>query len=232
MDLRGLTESLPQDISWVYYIVSPQRFDEQSYRQAFVDGLSNLRDALIARGESPQRIIFVSSTGVYGQHEGEWIDETSPTQPQRFSGKLLLEAERLVAEAPWPSAIARLGGIYGPGRDMFITKVRDGEACRTSGYTNRIHAADAAGMLIHLAHPNTPAGTYLGVDDEPSTQCQVMDFIAEQLALPAPPRDESSSNSSRGAGSKRGDNTKLKNSGYRFIYPSFREGYMALLYGH
>ncbi|BAU57163.1 nucleoside-diphosphate-sugar epimerases [Halorhodospira halochloris] len=219
----------PQDISLIYYIVTPAQFDDQSYRSAFVDGLSNLRDALINRGQSPRRLVFVSSTGVYGQQQGEWIDETSPTEPGRFSGQRLLEAEQLAADCPWPSAIARLGGIYGPGRDMFINKVKKGEPCRPDGFTNRIHADDAVGMLVHLGRATTPAGIYLGVDDEPTTQCQVMEFIAEQLGLPSPPRDEASSSNTRGVGSKRGDNSKLKASGFRFQYPTFREGYQELI---
>lgn len=231
MCAHELTDRLPQDISLIYYIVTPQHFDDQSYRLAFVTGLANLRTALNQQGQTPRRLVFVSSTGVYGHQADEWIDEASPTEPQRFSGERLLEAERLALESPWPSAIARLGGIYGPGRDMFIAKVRAGEPCRPAGFTNRIHAADAAAMLAHLGRSTTPAGIYLGVDDEPCTQCQVMDYIAEQLGLPRPPRDAANAANTRGVGSKRGDNSKLKQSGYSFLYPTFRDGYAALIQG-
>lgn len=234
LDKDRLGNKLPSNLSLIYYIVTPARFDDEGYRLAFVEGLSNICSALSEADQAPRRLIFVSSTGVYGQQDGEWIDETSPTEPTRFSGQRLLEAERFLAEQPWPVAIARLGGIYGPDRDMFINKVRAGEACRPDGHTNRIHAEDAVGMLVHLGRQSTSAGVYLGVDDEPSTQCQVMDFIAARLGLPRPPRNDSAaqnSQGSRGVGSKRGDNSKLQQSGYRFQYPTFREGYRALIEG-
>ncbi|MBK1735056.1 NAD(P)-dependent oxidoreductase [Halorhodospira abdelmalekii] len=236
-------ERLPERLDRVYYIVTPADFTDESYRLAFVAGLANLRDALLTQGQQPQRLLFASSTAVYGQQADEWIDETSPTVPERFSGARLLEAEGLLQAMPWPTVTVRLGGIYGPGRDLFIRKVRAGEACRDAGFSNRIHADDAAGLLAHLGlleemesfvDPGCgQLAVFLGVDDEPTTGCAVMDFIAAQLGLPQPPRapagEEESGRRAMGVGSKRGRNAKLKRAGYALRYPTFREGYRALL---
>ncbi len=228
-DPAGLAAAVPEDLDTVYYIVTPGSYDDDGYRRAFVDGLDNLAGVLRSHPRPPQRLIFVSSTAVYGQRDGEWIDEDSPTEPGRFSGQRLLEAEAIALAGPWIGVAARYGGIYGSGRDFLIRKVEAGEPCQEGQYTNRIHSEDVVGSLAHLGREEVPGGVYLGVDDAPSTQCEVMDGIAELLGVPRPPRGEPGSGGMRGVGSKRGSNRKLKASGYRFRYPTFRQGYAALI---
>ena len=228
-DAEGLAAALPEALDLVYYIVTPPAFSDEGYRRAFVDGLGNLAAALRRQDQPPRRLIFVSSTAVYGQDNDEWIDEDSPTEPPRFSGQRLLAGEAIAAEGPWEAVIARYGGIYSAERDMLIGKARRGEPCLHHSYTNRIHAEDVVGSLIHFADPAVPAGIYLGVDDAPVTQCEVLDFIAAELGLPAPPRAEGAAPDRRGVGSKRGDNRKLRASGYVLRYPTYREGYRAIL---
>ena len=230
-DPATLAEALPTELDTVYYIVTPGSYDDDGYRRAFVDGLDNLAGVLRRHPAPPRRLVFVSSTAVYGQQDGEWIDEDSPTEPPRFSGQRLLAGEAIAAEGPWEAVIARYGGIYSAERDMLIGKARRGEPCLHHSYTNRIHAEDVVGSLIHFADPAVPAGIYLGVDDAPVTQCEVLDFIAAELGLPAPPRAEGAGPDRRGVGSKRGDNRKLRASGYVLRYPTYREGYRAILTG-
>ena len=96
---------------------------------------------------------FASSTSVYAQHQGEWVDETSPTESESFSGRCIRHGEQLLADYPWPAVAVRFGGIYGPGRTRLIDSVRDGSASRSPGapiYTNRIHRDDCARVLEHL----------------------------------------------------------------------------------
>ncbi|MCG5541415.1 MULTISPECIES: SDR family oxidoreductase [unclassified Halorhodospira] len=230
-DPATLAEALPTELDTVYYIVTPGSYDDDGYRRAFVDGLDNLAGVLRRHPAPPRRLVFVSSTAVYGQQDGEWIDEDSPTEPGRFSGQRLLEAEAIALAGPWTGVAARYGGIYGSGRDFLIRKVEAGEPCQEGQYTNRIHSEDVVGSLAHLGRDDIPGGVYLGVDDAPSTQCEVMDGIAELLGVPRPPRGEPGSGGMRGVGSKRGSNRKLKASGYRLRYPTFREGYAALIGG-
>lgn len=224
--LRG---RLP-DAGLVYYIATPDRRDDAGYHQAYVQGLAHLIDALPATGPASPRLVFVSSTAVYGQCHGEWVDEGSPTAPTDFSGRRLLEAETLLRHAPVEAVSVRFGGIYGPGRERMIRRIRAGEPCAAEPepYTNRIHEDDCIGVLAHLGRLSKPAARYLAVDDAPCTECELMDWLAERLERPRPPRARAEG--ARGAG-KRCRNDRLKASGYRLRYPTYREGYAAMLVG-
>jgi len=229
----GTLRNLPSGLECVVYTVAPDRLDDAAYRSIYVEGLSHVLDALRHQGQEPRRIFFTSSTVVYAQANGEWVDETSPTEPVHFSGTRMLEAERLLLGSPFPATILRLGGIYGPGRVGLIERVRRGEAVCTDGpptYTNRIHRDDCASVLRHLmAHPQSD-DLYIGVDREPAEECAVLRWLAAQLGVP-PPRVERSTDLGprRQRGNKRCRNAKLVASGYIFRYPTFREGYSALL---
>jgi nucleoside-diphosphate-sugar epimerase len=238
----GTLRNLPSGLEYVVYTAAPDRLDDEAYRSTYVDGLSYLLGALQRQGQKPRRVFFTSSTVVYAQSGGEWVDEASPTEPTHFSGMRMLEAEGLVLNGPLPATVLRLGGIYGPGRVGLIERVRRGEAVCAAGppvYTNRIHRDDCAGGLQHLMSLPQPEGLYLGVDDEPADECAVLRWLADRLGVP-PPRVENSTlggaqgrrgppRPRRRAGNKRCRNTKLLSSGYRFLYPTFREGYSTLL---
>jgi nucleoside-diphosphate-sugar epimerase len=227
-------EALPRGIEAVAYLASAAGFADEAYRAAYVDGLQNLLDALLRRGEAPRRIVLASSTAVYGQQAGEWVDEGSPTEPVGFSGRRLLEAEALVARGAIPASVLRLGGIYGPGRTRLIESVRGGNAvCREGLYTNRIHRDDAAGAIAHLLGLAAPEALYVGVDQEPVEECRLLGWIAERIGAPRPRREGPGALATRAGGrphgSKRCRSARLRHSGYRLRYPSYREGYGALL---
>ncbi|HVH19757.1 MAG TPA: NAD-dependent epimerase/dehydratase family protein, partial [Myxococcota bacterium] len=162
---------LPPRLDFVVYAASPGGADDALYRTAYVEGVGRLLDALAAQGQNPKRIFLLSSTSVYGQDRGDWVDETSPTQPLDFRGKRILEAEGLLGASGQAATIVRLGGIYGPQRISMIERVRSGRAIVARGgprYTNRIHRDDCAGALRHLMRLPAPEGVYLGVDCEPT----------------------------------------------------------------
>jgi nucleoside-diphosphate-sugar epimerase len=226
-------EALPPGLDFVFYTASADASDEDSYRAAYVDGLRNLLHALDGQRHSLRRVFFTSSTGVYAHVSGEWVDETSPTEPAEFSGIRVLEGERLLMENRFPATVLRLGGIYGPGRTRLIERVRQGLAVCRDGpplYANRIHRDDCAGALQHLMNADQPDQIYIGVDHEPAEQCEVLRWLAAQLGVP-PPGVEPPSGSEvrRHQSNKRCSNAKLVVSGYVFRYSSFRDGYMALL---
>src|SRR5690606_24982960 len=104
------------------------------------------------RSSPVRRVLFASSTAVYGQDDGSWVDETSPTEPRRFTGRCLLEAEALLAGSGLGFSNVRFAGIYGPGRGRLLSQVLDGSAVFGSEphITNRIHRDDCAGFLQHL----------------------------------------------------------------------------------
>ncbi len=227
--------TLPSPLEFVFYTAAADSSDDDAYRAAYVDGPRNLLQALEIQHQRPHRVFFISSTAVYAQSNGEWVDETSPTEPEDFSGIRLMEGERLLRNGPFPATVLRLGGIYGPSRTGLIDRVRQGIAFCIDGppiYTNRIHRDDCAGALHYLMLLPQPDSVYVGVDHEPADQCTVLRWLAAQLGAP-PPRLEpaSSAESRRRRGNKRCRNAKLVASGYVFRYPTFHEGYAALLAG-
>jgi len=221
--------ALPAGLDSVVYAVGAKQRDEASYRAAYLDGLGHVLRALTEEGQDPSRILFTSSTSVYGQSRGEWVDESSPTHPRSFAGEIMLSAERLLHGSRFPSTVLRLGGIYGPGRTRLIDRVRGGEAvavAETASYTNRIHRDDAAGAIAHLLALPDPEATYVGVDEDPADTAEVLRWIAERLGVALV---ETPASDSLPVGSRRCSNAALRESGFRFDYPTYREGYAALM---
>lgn len=233
-DLESL-RPMPDYFDTVFYTASADGFSALEYRRAYVDGLWNLLEALHVEGRRPQRIIFASSTGVYGQQAGEMVDEDAPVDTSRFTGQYLVEGETLLLNSVFPAVSVRFGGIYGPGRTRFIDRVRDGEARCIEGkisYLNHIHRDDCAGVLEHVMNLADPAPVYVAVDDEPVEKCALKRWIAQQLDLPEPPvvPPGSEPGARQRGGNRRCSNRRLRESGYVFEYPTFREGYANLLH--
>jgi len=211
----------------VVYQATPDERTPEAYRNAYVRGLENL-----SRHCATKRLVFVSSTGVFGQSQGEWVDERSATQPDAFSGQILLEAEALVSQLG--GLTVRFSGIYGPGRDFLIRSLQSGRAeCRASPpqWTNRIHSEDCAGVLAHVLELNNPATVYCASDSRPAPRCDVLDWLAGQLDIPRPVRvapDHDSRDADANQG-KRVCNRQLLDSGFTFQYPDYITGYRELL---
>ncbi|MCB9558662.1 MAG: SDR family oxidoreductase [Deltaproteobacteria bacterium] len=222
---RGLPEALD---ALVFAAAVGRGADQGDYKRLYVDGLRHVIAALEARGQRP-RLLFTSSTGVYGQDDHRWVDERSPTEPASFSGRCMVEAERLLSACSLETCAVRFGGIYGPDRTFLLRQVAQGQAKRSDvlHYTNRIHRDDCAAVLSHLLNQRTLAPCYVAVDDQPAPHNDVLCYLAELLGVAAPevgPRAQRT----RG-GSKRCNNRLLRESGYQLIYPSYREGYRALV---
>ena len=223
-------DALPAGIELVCYTAAAGGAGDDAYRAAYVDGVRNLLAALRDGGHPARRFCFVSSTSVYGQDRGEWVDEDSPTEPNRYTGRRLLEGEALVRAAPMQGVVVRLAGIYGPGRERLIRQVLDGKPCQAEppSYTNRIHRDDCAGVLGHVLTIDDPAPVYIGVDNSPAPQCEVYAWLAERLGVP-PPVHERAADGEAARMNKRCRNERLRASGYRFRYPTYREGYADVL---
>lgn len=224
--------ALPADIEFVVYCAGAGGFEEAKYRAAYVEGPRNVLAALAKAGASPRRIVFTSSTGVYHQSNGEWVDEQSPTEPDGFSGKAMLEGERIVLDSGIAASVIRFGGIYGPGRDRLIRSVREGTVGMPSdaSYINLIHRDDCARALQHLLFNDVPPGIYLGVDDEPADRRELYGWIADQLGVEHPEISDTTESSGRTARSnKRCRNTKLRTTGFEFDFPTYRDGLLNLM---
>lgn len=215
----------------VLIVLTPGGFNEARYRAVYVDGLANILAAL--NTSRLQRVVWVSSTSVFAQDDGSLLDETSPAQPGGFSGQCLLEAEQLLAASQLPHTILRCGGIYGPGRERLRQQLLNGK--RSSAMpvriSNRIHRDDVVGILQFLlrqaaAHAELEP-LYLAVDAEPTPIAEVERWFADYLGLQYENMQEQAGEM-RG-GNKRCSNARLQALGYRFIYPSYREGLPTLL---
>lgn len=226
---------VPADTTAVVIAVAADASTEEAYRSAYLDGVAHVLDALERDRVAPERVLFVSSTAVYGDAGGRWIDEDTTPEPGGFSGRVMREAEDLLLKrldgtgtAP---IVLRLGGIYGPGRTRLIDQVRTGSAVIPDRprYTNRIHRDDAAGAIVHLlSMPEAPSRVYVGVDNDPAELGDVLRFLAAELGLDVPPTG--SLGDARG-GNKQCSNALLRGTGFSFKYPSFREGYRDILAG-
>lgn len=228
MKAAQLDGQLPERLDAVVYCLTPNSYDDAGYQAAFVTGLKNLISALQAAGQSLNRLLFVSSTGVYQQNDDSWINEDSPTEPNRFSGQRLLEGETLAHQSPWPTTVIRYSGIYGPTRRRFLESVIAGmiNPPADGPFTNRIHEVDAANAAAYLIQRSLAgdavAPCYLGSDSHPVRIGDIVGWIRSQVACAEPSTEASDG---RRAGSKRCSNQRLLESGFRFQYPGFREGY-------
>ncbi len=227
--------TLPEGIELVAYTAAADGFDDDAYRRAYVDGVAHLLAALRARRAPVRRLLLTSSTAVYAQTDGGWVDETSPAEPAGFPGRRILDGERLVRDSGIPAVVLRLAGIYGPGRTRLVDQVRRGSATCADGpprWTNRIHRDDCAGAARHLLVLPDAEALWIGVDREPADECAVLDWLAARLGVAPPPRvPPDGSGGSRPRTNKRCSSAKLVASGYRFRWPTYRDGYGALLAG-
>jgi len=234
-DRAALVRALPEGIELVAYTAAAAGPSAEEYTEVYVRGLGNVLAALAERGAPVRRFVFTSSTGVHAQEGGEWIDETSRAEPVEATGLRLLEGEHVLGAGPFPAIVLRLAGIYGPGRTRLVEEVAAGRARRPPDgprWTNRIHRDDCAGAIAHLLELAEPAPLYLGVDHEPADLGEVMTFLAARLGLPPPPARAAGEGESRARperGNKRCSNARLVAAGYRFAFPTYREGYAALL---
>lgn len=220
-----------EPLDYLVYCAAATEHDEAGYRAAYVDGLRRVLGWLTQQGQRPKRVLFVSSSGVYGQQLGEWVDENSPAEAGSYSGRIMREAEQLLLTSDLPASAVRLSGIYGPGREWLLGQVRQGYrvASEPPLYGNRIHADDAAGLLAFLLQADARGvvldDCYLGVDDEPAPLYDVVAWLREQLGV----SHWSEQSTVRRAGSKRCSNARAKALGWQPQYPSYREGYRAIL---
>ncbi|MDO6564716.1 SDR family oxidoreductase [Amphritea sp. 1_MG-2023] len=221
--------ALPQAIDSVFYIVSAGRRDETVYQQAYPQGLQNLLNALHQQAIQPRQLFFISSTAVYHQQHDEWVDENSVTEPDNFSGRIMLAAEKIALDSDIPATVVRFSGIYGPGRNYMLGQVNRGIGYPSTPprYSNRVHRDDCVGALAYLYHlsQQQPLLTcYLVSDDTPAPLDEVSDWLAQQLGVEITERS-----ARRTIGSKRCRNTRIKQSGYQFKYPDYQAGYPELI---
>lgn len=211
----------------VIYILTPDDRSEQAYRSVFELGVANLLN-IFSKNNPGTRFIFVSSTSVYGQTHGEWVDEESVTVPDSITGKIILQAEKSFLAHSSSNCIIRFSGIYGRNRSRLLDSVARGGKVqfKPAYYTNRIHRDDCVAVLRFISN-KLIAGValepiYLASDDDPAAKWGVYDYLADKLGIDRPEKQTLPRGSDQ---NKRCSNRRLKQLGYSFIYRGYREGY-------
>ena len=228
---KDTLQILPKDIDYVFYMPSPGARKENVYNNVFLKGIRNLVECIEEKKYDIKKIFFISSTSVYAQNSGEWIDESSSTKPKSSTAKIILQTENYLLNNYFKTTIVRFSGIYGPGRTGFLNKmINDGKTFAHNRFTNRIHRDDCANALIHLMNLPNCENIYLVSDNEPADLSELAKWITKKKGfknegleyLTKIEFDKKKSN-------KRCSNKKLTDSGYKFLFPSFREGYNGMI---
>ena len=220
---------LPREFDWVVNCVATSGGTTEDYRRIYLDGARNLVDWLSSA--PPQKLVYTSSTSVYGQMDGSLVVETSATEPGSETGRILLQTERVLLESGIPAIILRLAGIYGPERGYWLKQFLQGTA-KIEGegkrILNMVHRDDVIGAVIETLGKSRSREIYNLVDDEPVTQLECLRWLAATLGKPMPPfaPEDEPEVRKRGVTNKEVSNRKLKQElDYRFKYPTFREGF-------
>ena len=225
--------SWPKRIDYLVYSASSDGGTEEQYRRAYIEGLQNVLHRLEDKHYKPRRVFFTSSTSTFHQSKGEWVSEASKTEPVKFTGKIMLDAENLLNLSPFKSTSIRLGGIYGPGRSRLIDRAIKGQGCpkEPEVFSNRIHMKDAAGVIAHLIQRDDNGfdvdELYLGVDGHPVTMHDMLQWLGDQLDVEMDHENYTAPQ----RGNRRCSNDRILGTGYQFYYSNFRAGYLNLLRG-
>lgn len=221
---RDVSSEFAADHAWrgadaLVHCVSSGRGGAEDYRAAYLDGLLNVMTAF-----QPRRTMFVSSTSVYGQTDGSWVDENSETAPARETSRVLLDAEGVALASG--GYVARLSGLYGPSRSVLRQRFLSGGAViegNGSRWINQIHRDDAVRAIAHLFMQRSGPGIYNVSDDVPAMQRDVYRWLSESNGRSLPPSGEPDFSRKRGWTSKRVSNAKLRQAGWLPQFPSYRD---------
>ena len=218
------------DADAVVFSASAGRGSVAEARALYVEALRTVVSTFENRDPSPDRLLFTSTTGVYGDHGGDWVDESTPVDPERPKAAVIAAAEAIVHRCGIDGTVARFGGLYGPGRyriDSYLDSV-------TAGWRNAVHRDDAAGALAWFLTENVAREeTVLVTDGSPVDRWSFADWLAERCDAPEPEKltveerlaELPASAAPRVASQKRCRNDRLRELGYELSYPSVYEGY-------
>ena len=200
----------------VIHCASSGRGGAEQYRRVYLDGARHLAAVF-----PTATLLFTSSTSVYAQTDGEWVSEESPAEPDRETGRLLRETEEFVVSQN--GIVARLAGIYGPGRSVLLRRFFDGTATIEGDgakWINQAHRDDIATALVQLVSTGA-RGTFNVNDDHPLPQRDLYAWLAERFERPLPPSGPIDLNRKRGWTDKRVSNAKLRGIGWKPRFASF-----------
>lgn len=193
----------------------------EEYENAYLNSSKVLKNLALEKG-MPKRIIYTSSTSVYGDHHGQWVDENSPLLAKKDQAKILIEAENnylSLTELGWKVCILRLTELYGPGRELSkrVAKI-EGHVLPGNGsqYTNMLHKVDAAAAIDYALRHHLE-GIYNVSDDEHPTRKELYTKVTQKFNYPEVKWDPD--HTALHSGNKRISNHKIKAEGFAFHHP-------------
>lgn len=218
LSVQHLAHRLTITPTVILHCASSSRGGAEMYRKVYLQGCEHLLQAF-----PHSRILYTSSTSVYPQIDGAWVTEESPARPDRETGAILRETEDLVLRHE--GCVARLAGIYGPGRSFVLKNFLEGKATIEGNdgqgrYLNQIHRHDAAAALVHLMLAGA-TGTFNVVDSHPMTQRECFEQLVTKFNKPMPPVAPPNTERKRAWTHKRVSNARLVAAGYALKYPSY-----------
>lgn len=225
--LAFLEEAAPD---YLLLTLKPTEFSAQGYQRGFPQAMANVLSGLGAH--QPKAIFMVSSTRVFAERDGGWVDEESPLAQEGYAAKAIIEAEEMLQNSGHSSCIVRFAGIYGDPEGRLITRLGRGEVCAQTPlkYSNRIHRDDCAGFIVHLlalGHADRQS-IYIGVDSQPVPGHEVEQWLARKIN-PDAVLTEVDSVGMRSLGHKRCSNRRMLESGYTMQYDGYQAGYGAVV---
>ncbi len=221
-DPAALRALLQQDVNQVLVTLTPDARTEQAYRMAYLDPVRQLVLACRKLGIAPH-LLFVSSTAVYAQNRGEWVDEASSAEPLQFNGRILRQAEQLLEYSELPYTLLRFSGIYGRNATIPPQMPSQRSGFSPGHWTNRIHVDDCVGSLAFVldryARAQQSSGLLVASDRRPVTQGAIENWLRAAQGLP-----RQTWHKLKGSG-KRCCSGQLQRLGYRFQLEDFRQAY-------
>jgi len=202
--------------------VSSGSASEKSYEDIYLKGIGNYLEA-IKKNPKPFLIVYLSSTGVWQDQNGDKFDESVAPEPISEKARILVRAEQQILNSGFSAAVLRLSGIYGPGRNRLLAFYEGRWPPAQDRWINLIHVDDIAAALPVFFKNAKEGQVYLGTDDEPFRVSDLASWLAQKTGVSKEFSFECQ------AGGRRLSNQKLKTLGIELKYPSFREGYAAIL---
>ncbi len=238
---------------YVLLTLTPSAYTEQAYRESYIEVTHNLIQACGHLSLQPELVIFASSTSVYSQNDGSWVTEDSVLLSQEenqnkelgqlasFSADTMLACESLLKNSTLESCSIRFAGIYANDTLRLVNKVCSGNLSNSTAYSNRIHREDCAGVLAHILNLHVAGQPvqecYNAVDNEPCSVLDVEQWLLENIKSSVLEKAQAEGDNKLGLqmkarrkpASKRCSNQRLHDSGFRFKYSDFRQGYTEVL---
>ena len=231
-DMETLIDQIPEKLDYIIYSIASPEFSEEGYDTFYVHGMVHIMALLTQMRQQIKRYFFVSSTSVYPQHDGSWVDETTMEEPTAFAGRKMREAEMKLLDSDFAGTVVRFSGIYGPGRTRMINQAQSGAHCdpEPDVWTNRIHRDDCIGVLEYLVQQDSEGKAlddiYLASDPEPVPLFEIFEWLKDRIGDVEPDHDVPEVSR---RGSKRCSSKRLTDFGYKFKYQTYKQGYEEIL---